>query len=92
MTSNTKFVSISFDVVGSFTQNVAIINPDITPEQLVENLNSGEFMTTLEVTNDGSEKRTIVSFDEQGNDVDVAIILDQTGGEENVYSRFQLEE
>ena len=82
---------LSFDVVGSITQEVEILDKNVTPEQLAEGLNKGDYLTTLEISRDESVVPTICRFDDTGNEVTVAVIVSQTAGEDNVYSRFQVE-
>lgn len=43
-------VTISFDVVGSIQQELNILQEDLSPEKLIEKLNTGEYLTTLEVS------------------------------------------
>ena len=85
--------TICFDVQGSVQQEIDILEEGITPEDIVEKLNAGKYLTTLEICNSdiGVTKRTIVYFDEEGNEVDVAEILSQTVSDEIQYSRFQLD-
>lgn len=89
--SNT--VNISFDVTGSIQQEIEILQEDLTPEQLVSKLNTGEYLTTLEVSHPDIRQgeRTVIYFDEEGNEVTVGVILSQTATEETQYTQFQLE-
>lgn len=79
---------ICFDVVGSIQQELNILQEDITIEKVVEKLNTGEYLTTLE--NDESTKY-IITFDEEGNEVNIAEIIKQHVIDEMEYSRFQVE-
>ncbi len=86
-------ITISFDIVGSVQQELNILQEDLSPEQLIEKLNTGEYLTTLEVSHPdlNTTKRSIISFDEEGNEIDIAEILSQTVVDDIEYSRFQLE-
>jgi hypothetical protein len=88
-----NLTKISFDVTGSVQQEIEILKEDVTQEQLVEKLNTGEYLTTLEVAHPDLRQgeRTVVCFDEDGNEVTIGIILSQTIGEETQYAQFQLE-
>jgi hypothetical protein len=88
-----QLCKVSFDVTGSFQQELSITADDETPESLIKKLNSGDCMTTLEVVHADllTLKRTVVKFDEEGNEVTVAEILSQVSGGETVYTDFQLE-
>ena len=77
---------ICFDVVGSIQQELKILQEDVTIERVVEKLNTGEYLTTLE--KDESTKY-IITFDEEGNEVNIAEIIKQRVVEEMEYSRFQ---
>lgn len=79
---------ICFDVVGSIQQELKILQEDVTIEKVVEKLNTGEYLTTLE--KDESTKY-IITFDEEGNEVNIAEITKQRVVEEMEYSRFQVE-
>lgn len=85
--------AICFDVVGSFSQEIRILDDEITPEMVVDKLNRGEYLTTLEVSHPDLKPapRMIVGFDDEGNEFDVAEILSQTADEENTYMRFQID-
>ena len=88
-----NLTKISFDVNGSMQQEIEILKEDITQDQLVEKLNTGEYLTTLEVSHPDIRQgeRTIVYFDEEGNEVTVGVILSQTATDEMQYTQFQLE-
>lgn len=77
-----QLFNIKFDVLGTVDQEI----------EIVEKLNSGEYMTTLEVAHPdiGQLERTVIYFDEEGNEVDVAVILSQTVMDNSVYSNFEL--
>lgn len=79
---------ICFDVVGSIQQELKILQEDVTIEKVVEKLNTGEYLTTLE--KDESTKY-IITFDEEGNEVNIAEITKQQVVDEMEYSRFQVE-
>lgn len=79
---------ICFDVVGSIQQELKILQEDVTIEKVVEKLNTGEYLTTLE--KDESTKY-IITFNEEGNEVNIAEIIKQRVVEEMEYSRFQVE-
>lgn len=79
---------ICFDVVGSVQQELNILQEDITIEKVVEKLNTGEYLTTLE--KDKSTKY-VITFDEDGNEVNIAEIIKQQVVDEMEYSRFQVE-
>lgn len=86
-------VTISFDVIGSVQQELNILQEDLSTEKLIEKLNTGEYLTTLEVSHPdlNTTKRSIVYFDEEGNEVEIAEILSQTVCGDMEYTRFQLE-
>lgn len=79
---------ICFDVVGSIQQELKILQEDVMIEKVVEKLNTGEYLTTLE--KDESTKY-IIAFDEDGNEVNIAEITKQKVIDEMEYSRFQVE-
>ncbi len=84
---------ISFNAEATVTQVVKILDEDLTPEQLVEGLNNGELMTTLEHDTEQGEVPTIVRFDEQGNDVPVGQIIRQKVSDDmGTYKDFELSE
>lgn len=60
-------VTISFDVVGSIQQELNILQEDLSPEKLIEKLNTGEYLTTLEVSHPdlNRTKRSIVYSDKR---------------------------
>lgn len=69
---------IEFSAQAIIHQTVNIVAEDLTPEQLVEGLNRGEYLTTIEYNNVNQETRTICKFDEEGNEVTLAEIEKQT--------------
>lgn len=87
-----QLFNIKFDVLGTVEQEIEIVKEGVTELELVEKLNSGEYMTTLEVAHPdiGQLERTVIYFDEEGNEVDVAVILSQTVMDNSVYSNFEL--
>lgn len=84
-------VTLSFDVIGSCSQEVIMLVDNITPEQLIAGLNNGDYFTTMEYDTEGYNSRTICYFDEKGDPVNIATITSQTMLDETTYSRFQLE-
>lgn len=86
-------ITISFDIIGSVQQELNILQEDLSTEKLIEKLNTGEYLTTLEVSHPdlNTTKRCIVYFDEEGNEVEIAEILSQTVTDDTEYTQFQLE-
>lgn len=67
---------ISFRVEAHVTQTVEIVAEDVTPENLVSGLSQGKYLTTLDHTKNGISEE-VVTFDDEGNEVCVALIRTQ---------------
>lgn len=85
------FVKINFNAEVNVTQELTIIDDEITPEQLVRGLNSGEYFTTMSYEAGGGKIATVVKFDDQDNEIELATILSQEVGDHSVgYTNFVL--
>lgn len=65
---------IMFDAQATIQQDVVITKEDLTPEQLVEGLNTGTYMTTIAYDNNYKQVNTICGFDDEDNEITVAEI------------------
>ena len=86
-----NLATICFDVIGSVQQQIRVVQENTTAEEVVNKLNEGTCFTTLEVSGNDTV-RTIVEFDDNGNEITVAEIIKQTMMDETVYQSFQLED
>ena len=43
------YINVSFDVTGAIEQEIQILNEDTTPDEFVEKLQSGQYLTTVDV-------------------------------------------
>lgn len=71
------FVKINFNAKVNVNQELTIIDEDITPEQLIRGLNKGEYLTTMSYESGPGKIATVVRFDEQDNEIEIATILSQ---------------
>lgn len=76
---------IKFNFTGHVEQEVRIIQEDLTPQELVDGLNNGNYYTTIDSPNPdtGVKTTTVIYFDEDGSPVDVAEIVSTTDIEED---------
>lgn len=86
-------VSVSFNIAGTVTQDITIVDDFVTPKEFVEKLESGEYLTTIDV--DSADPKNngqyVVKFDETGNEVVVGVISSQMGLEGMKFFDFQLD-
>ena len=85
-------IKICFEVTGVCEQEVIVTATDVSSEELVKGLNEGIYLTTLEVVSEslGPSTRTIIEFDETGNEVTIGVILSQTLTDSTEYTNFEL--
>ena len=86
-------VSVSFNIAGTVTQDITIVDDFVTPKEFVEKLESGQYLTTIDV--DSADPKNngqyVVKFDETGNEVVVGVISSQIGLEGMRFFDFQLD-
>ena len=86
-------VSVSFNIAGTVTQDITIVDDFVTPKEFVEKLESGQYLTTIDV--DSADPKNngqyVVKFDETGNEVVVGVISSQMGLEGMKFFDFQLD-
>ena len=86
-------VSISFNIAGTVSQDITIVDDFVTPKEFVEKLESGEYLTTIDV--DSADPKNngqyVVKFDDTGNEVVVGVISSQIGLEGMKFFDFQLD-
>lgn len=74
------FVKINFNAEVNITQELTIIDDEITPEQLIRGLNSGEYLTTVSCESGMGKISTVVRFEEEtDNEIEIATIVSQEG-------------
>ena len=86
-------VSVSFNIAGTVTQDITIVDDFVTPKEFVEKLESGEYLTTID-TDTADPKNNgqyVVKFDETDNEVVVGVISSQIGLEGMKFFDFQLD-
>lgn len=72
------FVKINFNAEVNIMQELTIIDDEITPEQLIRGLNSGEYFTTLTCEAGVGKIATVVRFEEEtDNEIEIATIVSQ---------------
>lgn len=71
------FMKINFHATGIVTQELTVIDDELTPEQIVRGLNSGEYLTTMNYEAGGGAVSSVVKFDDQDNEVEIATIMSQ---------------
>lgn len=89
--ANIITTQIQFDVNCSIVQELNILAEDVTEKDLVEGLASGEYLTTINTSNDAfSPASCVVKFDDTGNEVIIANIVSQTVCDDSEYNNFKI--
>lgn len=83
------FVKINFNANVNVTQELTILDDEITPEQLVRGLNSGKYVTTLDSSSESGKIFMVVKFEEDtDNEIEIAMVESQETT--NSFSNFVL--
>lgn len=77
MTTKSDMVSVGFYVEAYMKQDMIIVG-DISKEELINGLNEGKYFTTIDTPKDGDFINEVVEFDDNGNEVKIAIIQSQS--------------
>lgn len=85
-------IRVCFEVAGVCEQEIIVTSPNLSSEELVKGLNEGIYLTTLEVASESLTRhsRTIVEFDDTGNEITIGVILSQTLTDSTEYTNFEL--
>lgn len=75
MSEESKILNIGFYAEAYMMQSVEIVS-DVTKEELINGLNEGKYFTTIDIGDDESSE--ILEFDNNGNEVTIAIIHSQS--------------
>lgn len=86
-------VSVSFNIAGTVTQDITIVDDFVAPKEFVEKLNSGQYLTTIDVdsADPKNNRQNVIKFDDTGNEVVVGVISSQIGLEGMKFFDFQLD-
>lgn len=86
-------VSVSFNIAGTVTQDITIVDDFVTPKEFVEKLESGQYLTTIDVdsADPKNNRQNVIKFDDTGNEVVVGVISNQIGLEGMKFFDFQLD-